>query len=302
MDKQEIKQTQSPQLPVSEQETQIQAPSLLEKIGAQKKKILIVVFGILILAGAVFGAYKFGRRQVQPASQPTPTPVAVATTTPDETANWETYTNIEYGYSIKYPPNLYYQEWKISNSIKHSMSFRLEELRGKDIPQQPEIGITVYLDEDLYVGDWLKKHSTNKPFGSIEDPSIHFFGVETVGGTQNGLERMLFSDERYGIKTNHQLIGKNGKIYDLHYTNLLEENLEPTFNLMLSTFKFISEEAVGEKVYCKEPRPEVCTMECIVNPPYICGSDGKSYCTGCQACSKPEVEWYVIQDELCEIE
>lgn len=54
-----------------------------------------------------------------------------------------------------------------------------------------------------------------------------------------------------------------------------------------------------EKVFCQEPRPEVCTMECITNPPYICGSDGKSYCSTCQTCSNPEVEWYVIQDEPC---
>lgn len=58
----------------------------------------------------------------------------------------------------------------------------------------------------------------------------------------------------------------------------------------------------GEKVFCQSPRPEVCTMECIQNPPYICGSDGKSYCTTCQACSDPKVEWYVTQDNPCSSE
>lgn len=53
------------------------------------------------------------------------------------------------------------------------------------------------------------------------------------------------------------------------------------------------------KTFCKDPRPEVCTMECIINPPYICGSDGKSYCSECQACANPEVEWYMIQDIPC---
>jgi hypothetical protein len=55
----------------------------------------------------------------------------------------------------------------------------------------------------------------------------------------------------------------------------------------------------GQKVFCEDPRPEVCTMECIVKPPFICGSDGKSYCSECQACSNPKVEWYVMQDEPC---
>jgi len=54
----------------------------------------------------------------------------------------------------------------------------------------------------------------------------------------------------------------------------------------------------SEKVFCKV-RPEVCTMECIQNPPYICGSDGKSYCNVCGACADPDVEWYMIQDKPC---
>lgn len=52
-------------------------------------------------------------------------------------------------------------------------------------------------------------------------------------------------------------------------------------------------------VFCKDPRPEVCTMECIQNPPYICGSDEKSYCSVCQACSNKNVTWYVIRDTPC---
>lgn len=55
-----------------------------------------------------------------------------------------------------------------------------------------------------------------------------------------------------------------------------------------------------EKVYCKDPRPEVCTMECIQTPPYICGSDGKSYCSVCQACSNKDVNWYEMKTSPCE--
>jgi len=99
------------------------------------------------------------------------------------------------------------------------------------------------------------------------------------------------------------VVGKNQYVYEISLwtNNNLKKDPEISKNYqnMLSTFKFTSEEAVGEKVFCQEPRPEVCTMECIQNPPYICGSDGKSYCSTCQACSNQKVEWYVIQDEPC---
>lgn len=54
------------------------------------------------------------------------------------------------------------------------------------------------------------------------------------------------------------------------------------------------------KIDCKDPRPEVCTMECIQNPPYICGSDGKSYCTVCQVCANKDVAWYEMKASACE--
>jgi len=60
------------------------------------------------------------------------------------------------------------------------------------------------------------------------------------------------------------------------------------------------EEEDQTKINCKDPRPEVCTMECILNPPYICGSDGKSYCTVCQACSNKDVAWYEMKASACE--
>jgi len=53
------------------------------------------------------------------------------------------------------------------------------------------------------------------------------------------------------------------------------------------------------RVYCQDPRPEVCTMECIQNPPYLCGSNGKSYCSVCQACSNKNVGWYETKTIPC---
>lgn len=65
---------------------------------------IYILIGILILGIIGGGAYYFGKSQVarsQP-TQPTITPSPI----PDETVNWKTYTNLQYGYSVKYPSSL----------------------------------------------------------------------------------------------------------------------------------------------------------------------------------------------------
>ena len=64
---------------------------------------------------------------------------------------------------------------------------------------------------------------------------------------------------------------------------------------------YASPEASG-KTDCPAKRPQVCTMECLQPPPYLCGSDGKSYCSVCQACSNPIVKWYIFQNDPCSSE
>lgn len=55
----------------------------------------------------------------------------------------------------------------------------------------------------------------------------------------------------------------------------------------------------SEKTYCQDPRPEMCTLECIQNPPYICGSNDKSFCSVCQACSDKNIDWYETKATPC---
>jgi len=92
------------------------------------KIVLLGLVGLIVVGGLVFAGYKLGQREEQaklpqptpvsfltPTSTPTPTPktspiTVVATPseltpTPDPTADWKTYTNTKYGYSIKYPSN-----------------------------------------------------------------------------------------------------------------------------------------------------------------------------------------------------
>lgn len=56
--------------------------SFFDKIKPHKFKILGAVLGVFVFAGAVFGAYKLGQKQVRIGPQPTSTPGLVVTTTP----------------------------------------------------------------------------------------------------------------------------------------------------------------------------------------------------------------------------
>ncbi len=63
---------------------------------------IVVLVGILALAGLIGLAFYFGKKSSAPT---TTSPVVQASPTPDETANWKTYTNTKYSFSFKYPAN-----------------------------------------------------------------------------------------------------------------------------------------------------------------------------------------------------
>jgi len=316
---------ETPELPVSpraavrqsadsgdaRQEVQIQAPSFLDKLKVHKFKILGGVLGVFVLVGAVFGAYKLGQRKVGPGPQPTPTPGLVATPTPDLTADWKTYTNTKYGYSIKYP--LTYKEDLTLLDLSRDNSLWLQNIffyTTSPLPgggPEPWISVIVWRKDTDSLEKWLENHSTRESFDSKKIPFVQitlYFGVSDKEEVEiAGSSGFKFTSQTMNGPVGRAVVGKNQYVYEISLwtNNNLKKDPEISKNYqnMLSTFKFTSEEAVGEKVFCQEPRPEVCTMECIQNPPYICGSDGKSYCSTCQACSNQKVEWYVIQDEPC---
>src|SRR3989344_843038 len=69
-------------------------------------KILITGLIFLIIAAMVGGGYLYFQNQKQkfPTSQVSPTPISQQPTpTPDTTADWETYIDETYNYSVKYP-------------------------------------------------------------------------------------------------------------------------------------------------------------------------------------------------------
>lgn len=73
------------------------------------KIILLIVLGLIVVAGAVYAGIQIGKRsQIKVWTEPPLT--SESTLIPAETANWKTYTNEKYGYSIKYPQNWFIKD------------------------------------------------------------------------------------------------------------------------------------------------------------------------------------------------
>ncbi len=97
----------SQQIPKSTQEiSQLKEPISPEIIKPSKPwlKFVVLLVGILLIGGGlVFAGMEIQKRQTS--KQITSTPEAIATPTPDPTADWKTYTNDKYGFGFKYPNN-----------------------------------------------------------------------------------------------------------------------------------------------------------------------------------------------------
>ena len=239
----ETPEPQITQKPVETAEVAAEIESVEEKpVKSWFKIVLFSILGIILAAGLVFAGYKLAQlKQVKPGPQPTPTPVVVATPTPDPTANWKTYTNTKYGYSIKYPPEME------SKKLEPSAAFGPIGLTAHNFivwgpTQKPETefydGLAVTLGmmtnpEELSLREFADQRSQPVEIGereSFEEIQVgNLKGFKAVGV---GLGRFthIFLPYKTADKV-VQIIATWGGEKKKEY--------QDTFNLMLSTFKFL---------------------------------------------------------------
>lgn len=231
------------------------------------KWLMIAVITLLLTATSVF-AYKYFQvkqqlTQTQPL--PMPTPSAAASPIAAPTANWKTYTNTELDFSITLPDG-----WKDKYLVvidRNKVTFNYKAVQ-----------------EDPYPLFWITRVTVSEWNQLQKDAMVA------------GLAKKILANDTFVFFSAHSL--------DVPYTNSVNiQNYGKMFediNQVLSTFKFTdSADQIPAKTDCQDPRPAVCTMECIQNPPYICGSDGNSYCSACQACANQNVAWYEMKSSAC---
>lgn len=155
-------------------------------------------------------------------------PTPVATIEPDSTADWKTYSNEKYGYSMKYPAK------SVLNEVLDNNYLSFVSFEGPNI--QP---LSVYINSSKLNEEVKKIRSqTESHFNAklVKNESIIFSSFPAVK-----LE-YLSTDEKK-INTINFVVN-NGK-----YTYVI--NTQPdSFDQILSTFKFIEPKASIEPISC----------------------------------------------------
>ncbi len=100
-------QPQSPANPIQPAQVPTARDPQTTITGGKKKfplKIILAVVIFLLLAGGAAAGYVYREPLLSMISKPTPTPAPIVTVTPtpDPTADWKSYENTQFGYSIKY--------------------------------------------------------------------------------------------------------------------------------------------------------------------------------------------------------
>ncbi len=213
---------------------------------------VMLLSGVILLAALalILSLLMSGPHQSQanpPAMSSTgPTPVVTPRSYPDLdpelvsalTTDWPVFKHREFGLQIRYPPTYFTKEWQVSGDRLFYVSFVDQKWRGIE-GEIPDIGLVIYGNpQGLLLDEWFHKHSGHfTPSGLPE-------GVLFVDPTQiepvlvRGHTALRFIDGGLGPAPSI-LIDRGPQIVRLYFTPVGPDNLEPIYELMLSTLEFI---------------------------------------------------------------
>lgn len=245
------------QLPVDQPEPELPAPSFWGRLKANKGKVLGGILGVFIFAGAVFSAYKLGRRQVSPELVEGPTSVAVATPTPKPTitevpqpspspvkiekipyksvASWQTYTDSRGGFSVQYPQSFKLGGTEEINGVYFIYFWScIERAEGEEPLCMSGYNIQVHSDYDRGSRRvWLQK----------KYPSMGNLYIEEV--EIQGIKSLIMMDGNIGGSTG-SLVGipRGSKMYVFGFPSGWNPDTKEKPSLdfikqVLSTFRFL---------------------------------------------------------------
>lgn len=209
---------------------------------ARKSNTLLLGVGaVLLLALGLGGSYLlFAPKQKAPTNQQaTVSPTTAPSPTPDETANWETYTNTKREYSFKYPAT-----YKLRETEKSSTHFEETTLErdvsvvagggmgsGDALKTGIIISFTLYPSKDTSVASLKEEFGTN-----AQVKTISFAGknaTEVSNPQDQKLGRLVY------VRLDSAILEISPNI-GFESNNLTTQEYLNEYSQILSTFKFAS--------------------------------------------------------------
>lgn len=269
-------------------QTPITNPVEIDEKPKKNSGLAIILSFTTIIATLIAGFFYFQNTQLKSKLQENLSS-PIPTTTPDQAEDWRTYTDSEFKFSFQYPKDAILEKSECISLqiIGPTQTNDTEPFDGLYLSICPETLENETLD-DWIKNDLFQALEIVEPKAKIEIQEYEAYSYKITGELMTEKHTVIQSPLS---KSQIILISDITK-------DPTNQNYEEKVNKIISSFKFLDNNEES-KVTCTSPRPEVCTEECIINPPYICGSDGKSYCTICQACANENVEWYISQDTSC---
>ena len=190
---------------------------------------ILIIVGILIIATVAGGAYylrkdtsslRGGSEATDVAISPTPTPTPDETvyTESDETANWKTYTNTEYGYSIKYSQNFKTQV----------------QAAGAGVKEAPDNAINLYIYNPDLEESYLNRYINVEIFNLEPSLSNEWEQSEVLIGNTKATK---YTNSTSQFDVYHMKLPNNQGVIEMQVSNSSDK--KGANDQILSTFKFL---------------------------------------------------------------
>ena len=202
--------------------------------------VLVIVLSVVILGGAIGGALYYTKSQndneksktissviptaTEESLSGTTTPTATTTAT-DPTADWQTYTNEEYGFSFKYP-----EGWEYKTISKNQIEFN--QIGNKLIVETSEIysvGVFISNDANDSISGLYNQMIADKP----KDDSVTI--VKTAINSTEAIVKQSYLQTKTYFLINNKSIKFVLPNFGSSDTN---QSVKAVYDQILSTFQF----------------------------------------------------------------
>ena len=207
------------------------------------KKLIILIAIILILIGiAGAAAYFMMNPKTAVAPTPSPTPEAMMENEleqEDPNANWQTYTNNEYGFSFKYPPNWMQENLEVAGAITAVAGFTPTSASNNSI-NYPSVRMIYYQNPKAatvpnFQIELSSQYESTPPTIYTTDSKEIDIGNKVGYYTENANCEPLLCD-KFAFSHQNKVF-----VFYILYESQIDEQLRSLFAQILSTFEFTND-------------------------------------------------------------